>query len=640
MGGPTPPAKCALLRKQRLRPFVCREICALRSGKAALPPRSCSGGQWCCGGAEESCCGDPCYCDRLACARRSTLARLTLGVVSRVRLSAVPSAGGLRHGNGFLGRIREDSAALNRALAQCATTANCALLVALALSAIVRPATAAGDVGRRFKAAGESSARASMTRGAVTIAGQRVAYTATAGILRVKNSKGQPYVGMSYISYVKRGERDPTRRPITFFYNGGPGSSSVWLNMLAYGPVRIVVGDGGTAPVAPYRLADNGDSLLDATDEVFVDAPGTGFGRLITKANGGVGTPDLVYGIDQDARTFARFIVQYLNQTGRWNSPKFLYGESYGTTRDAVLAYDLTREGVNLNGVVFQSAAINWNIVLQFASAEPGVSLAYATGLPSEAAIAWYHHVIPDRPSSLHSFLKVVEQFAMGPYMSALDAGNTLAPDTEQAIAQQLHDYIGIPVSYILRADLRVDAGQFRHELLIDRGLVTGRLDARFTGPDFNRTASVGENAPLMNAITPPVVALFNNYVRRTLHFGNGLQYKVSANIGRFWKNVHRDPGMPGGGMPMTFIVNVMPDIADAMKLNPSMNVLVTGGYFDLGTPFFAAKYSFEHLRIPRSLQKRITYHFFESGHMVYVTPAAHRAIHAVTASFIRNSSK
>lgn len=477
----------------------------------------------------------------------------------------------------------------------------------------------------------------SVTNGSVTVGGKRIPYKAITGVLAVKNGEGKPYVSMSYVAYVKDGVKDTANRPITFFYNGGPGSSTIWLNMLAYGPKRVAVEDAVTAPPAPYKLVNNDESLLDVTDEVFIDAPGTGFGQIITKELGGVGTPEMVYGIDEDARAFTSFIKQYLTESSRWNSPKYLYGESYGTTRNAIVANYLTRDGVSLNGVVFQSAVINWAVVLQFAKAQPGVNIDYATGFPTEAAAAWYHNKISNRPAELMPFLKKAEEFAMGPYLQALNKGNLLDDASRRKIAEQMHAYLGLSTDYILKANLRVDAGQFRQELLRDQGEVAGRLDARYTGAAFDTLAESGEYGPLTNAVGAPVTALFNDYVRNTLEFGKNREYKISANVGKYWKDVHVQPGMR---RPMTYIVNVMPDLSNAMKLNPSMKVMVAGGYYDLGTPYFAAKYEFEQLNIPRDLQKNISYHFYKSGHMMYVNRDIHKELHDASASFILSGYK
>ncbi len=476
----------------------------------------------------------------------------------------------------------------------------------------------------------------SVTHGSVTVGGKPIGYNAIAGV-QVLKKQGKPYVSMSYVAYIKKDVKDTSHRPITFFYNGGPGSSTVWLHMLAFGPKRVVVGNGTLTPPAPYKMVNNDNSLLDATDMVFIDAPGTGFGRVIGKDQGGIGTPDMVYGVDADAKTFANFIEKYITKHSRWNSPKFLFGESYGTTRDAVLANDLTQASVNLNGVVFLSAVLNWSLMLDLPKVEPGISLAYATGLPSMAATAWYHKKLPHRSEKLKPFLKKVEQFAMGDYLHALNKGNLLDAATKKQVAQQMHAYTGLPTAYILKANLRVDGGEFAHELLTDEDDVTGRLDSRFSGPALDPLSQNAGYDPMDSAIDAPTVSMFNDYIRNTLDFGQGRVYKPQINVFMKWNFKHKPPGVPFA-LPVT--PNVMPDIAAAMKHNPNMKLMLAGGYFDLGTPFYAAQYEMHQLTIPPKLQKNISYHFFKSGHMVYLNPDAHKGLHDAAAKFIENNSK
>ncbi len=511
-------------------------------------------------------------------------------------------------------------------------------LATTALVVVAMPAFASSHGGKGSGAHSAPSSAAvqpqqSVTRGAVTVEGHRINYTATAGTLVLKNKQDKPIATMSYVAYVKRGKSNPADRPITFFYNGGPGSSTIWLHMLAFGPKLVKVGSGTLTPPAPYRMVNNNYSLLDATDMVFVDAPGTGFGRVIGKAQGGVGTPKDVYGIDQDARAFAQFITRYLTKNSRWNSPKFLFGESYGTTRSAVLANMLeTDDSVGLNGVVLLSSILNFNITVDFPQTDPGINLPYALGLPSYAATAWYHHKLSNRPKELGGFLKQVERFATGEYLSALRQGNQLNAATKQQVAEQMHAYIGLPTAYILKANLRVTGGQFAHELLNNSDRITGRLDSRYSGPTMDPLGERAAYDPLNSAISAPTVAEFNNYVRNTLKFGKNMIYKPEINVFPFWDFKHQQPGAP---FALPFTPNVMPDLASAMKHNPNLKILLAGGYFDLGTTFYSAEYELHQLTIPPSLQKNISYAFFKSGHMVYLNPVAHKGLHDAVAKFI-----
>ena len=470
-----------------------------------------------------------------------------------------------------------------------------------------------------------------VTYGTVTIGGHGIRYKAVAGVMILKKHDGKPFASMSYVAYLKSDVRNPSERPVTFFYNGGPGSSTIWLHMLAFGPKRVVVGSGTLTPPAPYQLVNNNESLLDATDMVFVDAPGTGFGRVIGKDKGGVGTPKDVYGIDPDAKAFTQFITRYLTDNSRWNSPKFLFGESYGTMRSAVLAGDLERKSVDLNGIILLSSILNFDLSVDDPQSNPGVNISYATGLPSYTATAWYHHKLPNQPKDLQTLLPKVEQFAMGEYLQALNRGNELDPATKQQVAGKLHQYTGLPVAYILKDNLRITGGQFAHELLSDSDTTTGRLDSRYSGPSIDPMAERGYYDPLDSAIDSPTVSVFNDYVRNTLHFGDKLTYdpEIYGSMHWSWKH-HGQSGTP----------NVMRDLANAMKFNPNMKVMLAGGYFDLGTPFYAARLEMQQLPIPASLQKNISYHFFYSGHMVYLNPASHKKLRDAAAHFIEANYK
>ncbi|MGH8191259.1 MAG: S10 family peptidase [Rhodanobacteraceae bacterium] len=480
----------------------------------------------------------------------------------------------------------------------------------------------------------------SVTSGSVTVDGHTIHYKAIAGIMVVKNTKGKPYTSMSYFAYIKSGVHDEADRPLTFFYNGGPGYSTAWLHMLAWGPKLARVGNGTLTPPPPYKLVNNPNSLLDATDEVFVDMPGTGFGRVLGKDKGGVGKPADVFGVDPDAMTFTRFIMQYLSQHSRWNSPHFIYGESYGTTRSAVLSYDLEQADVGLNGVMLQSSILNFDISADDPENNPGVNISYAASLPTYAATAWYHHKLANRPAELMPFLKQVEQFATGPYLHALNDGSLLSSADALQIAQRLNQYTGLPVAYILKDDLRITGPQFTHELLSGEDDVTGRYDTRFSGPALNPMGEGTEYDPTDASVDTPLVSMLNNYLRDTLHFGKGMNYRPTlyAYYPKFhWSMKHR---APGSRFERSGTLNVMPDLAAAMKRDPDLKVMLLGGSMDLATPFYGAIYEMHQLPIPNRLQKNISYAFFPSGHMVYVNPVAHKGMHTAVAKFIEENSK
>ncbi len=434
---------------------------------------------------------------------------------------------------------------------------------------------------------------------------------------------------MFYVAYVKKGVA-AADRPITFLFNGGPGSATVWLHMGAFGPRRVVTREDSHTPAAPYALIDNDASLLDASDLVFIDAPGTGFSRVAGKDK-----EKAFYGMDADAHAFAAFIQAFLTKHGRWNSPKYLFGESYGTPRAAMIAARLTMDHmVDLNGVILLSQILNFNLSADGASLNPGTDQPYITALPTYAATAWYHNRLPGtRPTELEPFLKEVETFASGDYASALQQGSLLDPAKKRAIAERMAGYIGLPADYILKSDLRVEGGQFTQQLQIASDLTTGRLDTRFSGPSIDVLNKEADYDPQSAAIGSAYVSVFNNYVRDTLHYGLDQTYLPSSGAASAaWNYDHRPPGQSD---PVRGAANVMPDIATAMKFDPQLKVLVTGGYFDLATPYYEGWYEMHHLPIPASLQDNIAFRYFRSGHMVYANVDALHQLHDAVAGFI-----
>jgi carboxypeptidase C (cathepsin A) len=524
-------------------------------------------------------------------------------------------------------------------------------LLALALAAAVSiPALAADDAKPADNPANPPD---STTEGMLNAGGEHIAYTAVAGTLTVGATDQQdaelgpdgkplpgsdaalvkdpkdapPTVSMFYVAYFKK-DADPGTRPITFLYNGGPGSSTVWLHMGSFGPKHVETPDDQHLPAAPYRLIDNPNSLLDTSDLVFIDMPGTGFGRFYGK------DPEKAFwGVDEDGHAFARFIARFISKYNRWNSPKYLFGESYGTTRSAVVSNILeTEKDIDLNGVILLSQIFNFTSDIDGARTNPGIDLPFETGLPTYAATAWYHHKLPNQPAELQPFLKEVETFAMGDYAHALQQGTDLSQADKQAMAEKLHQYTGLSVDYLMRADLRVSGGGFTKNLEIDDDLTTGRLDTRFSGPNLDPLSEESEYDPQSAAISSAYVALFNDYVRRDLKYGVGLTYLPEARIGiggSEWDMKHN-------GNPID--TNVSEDLATAMKTNPRLKVLVNGGYFDLATPFYGAWYEDKHLPIPAKLADNIQYDWYESGHMVYVRDQSLKQLHDNVAAFIRST--
>jgi carboxypeptidase C (cathepsin A) len=492
------------------------------------------------------------------------------------------------------------------------------------------------------------------TQGTLDAGGQHILYNAVAGTITVGSSNGEdsqlgpdgkpmpdtdlaaaftaakdasqapPLARIFYVAYFKRDATEP--RPITFLYNGGPGSSTVWLHMGSLGPKHVVTEMDTHLPGAPYKLTDNAYSLLDVSDLVFIDMPGTGFGRLTGKDAG-----KAFWGIDEDGHAFGRFIKRFLSKYNRWNSPKYIFGESYGTTRSAVLSNILeNEEDIDLNGVILLSQIFNFATDIDGAHQNPGIDLSYELALPTYAATARYHHKLPTEHPDLPAFMKEVEDFAMGPYAEALAKGTDLSQSDKQTIAQKLHEYTGLPVDYLVKGDLRIAGGQFEKSLQDDTGDTTGRLDTRFTGPSINPLSETADYDPQSSAISSAYVALFNQYVRNTLKYGEGQTYLPEADFGGGFIWDFKRQGFP--------LLNVSNDLATAMKTNPKLKVLVNGGYYDLATPFYAAMYEDKHLPISDKIAANIEYSWYESGHMVYVKDECLKQLHDRVAAFIKGT--
>src|SRR5580692_11654974 len=389
----------------------------------------------------------------------------------------------------------------------------------------------------------------SVTDGTVTVGGQAIPYRAVAGTLTVgatdsqdaalgldgkllpdtgekpldppKPEEAPPTARMFYTAYFKKGA--PTEaRPVMFLYNGGPGSSTMWLHMGSFGPRRVLTTDTQHDPAAPYKIASNEFSLLDVTDLVFIDAPGTGFSRIMGKDK-----EKAFWGTDQDAHAFERFIRRFLTKFNRWNSPKYLLGESYGTPRSAVLSAAL--QNVDLNGIVLLSQILSFDNSADGPRWNPGVDQAYALALPTYAATAFYHHKLPTQPAALEPFLTEVETYALGDYMSALLQGSELPEAKRQAVAEKLHEYTGLPVAYILKSNLRVSGGAFSKTLQEPEGITTGRLDTRYQGPDYDPLSSDADYDPQSNAISSAYTTAINQYLRTDLKYGLNWTYKPNA---------------------------------------------------------------------------------------------------------------
>jgi carboxypeptidase C (cathepsin A) len=444
----------------------------------------------------------------------------------------------------------------------------------------------------------------SSTKHTVTIGGTSVSYTATAGNILLKEENGKPKANFFFVSYFKDGVQDPGKRPLTYSFNGGPGSSSVWLHLGVLGPKRVEVENdqGGVIP-PPYKLIDNEYSMLDNTDLVFIDPITTGYSRAVP------GESDKQFhGVREDVESVGEFIRLFTTRFKRWSSPKFLIGESYGTTRAANLVnYLQQRHGMYFNGVMLVSSILQ----MQTARFDVGNDLPYILFLPTYTATAWYHKKLsPDLQGDLKATLSQVEQFAMNDYTLALMKGKNLSGDEQNNIAEKLSRYTGLSKDYIQRSNLRVPIFHFTKELMRSERKTVGRLDSRFEGIDRDAAGENFEYDPSLAAITGPYTATLNDYVRSELKYESELPYEILTDRVGPWNF---------GPENQNRYLNVAEFLRQAINQNPSLKVHVANGFYDLATPFFATKYTFDHLGLEPDLQNNITMSYYEAGHMMYI---------------------
>ncbi len=461
------------------------------------------------------------------------------------------------------------------------------------------------------------------TKHSLKIGGQEIKYTATAGTILLKLEDGTPKASIFYVAYIKDDVSDASQRPLTFSFNGGPGSASVWLHLGLFGPRRVQMGDAGTLLPPPYKLVDNDVSLLDVSDLVFIDPVSTGYSRAVPGE-----TPKQFHGVTEDVESVADFIRLYATRNKRWSSPKFLAGESYGTTRAAGLSgYLQQRYGMYLNGIVLISAILNF----ETAEFDTGNDLPYILYLPSYTAIAWYHKKLPADLQSGHVQTAVEEsrKFAVGEYADALMSGDALPAARRAEIMQKLARLTGLSPDYIDRANLRIEIQRFTKELLRNERRTIGRIDARFTGIDRDAAGERPEFDPSIAAIIGPYSGMLNDYVRNDLKFDSDLPYEVLTSRVRPWSYAPYE----------NRYVNVAETLRGAMTQNPFLHVFVAKGYYDLATPFFAADYTFDHLGLDPTLRSHLSGAYYEAGHMMYVYPPALAKLKADIAQFIKSST-
>ena len=443
-----------------------------------------------------------------------------------------------------------------------------------------------------------------VTHHQISMNGRVLRYTATAGRLPIKREDGKIEAEMFFVAYTLDGQ-DAGRRPLTFAFNGGPGSASVWLHMGALGPKRVMLTSEGFMPPAPYRMEDNQSTLLDRSDLVLVDAIGTGFSRAAD-----LETSKKFWGVKGDIEAYGEFIRMFLTRYDRWTSPLFMLGESYGTTRAAGVAGYLADKGIAFSGITLLSTVLNFQTVENTKTNDQ----AYIFLIPTYTMTAAYHHKLaPELTQDLIKSRQEAERWASNEYAQALAKGDALTPQERETTIEQMARYTGLSKTFLDQADLRVDVPKFTHNLLLDQKLRVGRLDTRFTGPDPQGLLDTKFYDPTSSAIVPPYTAVFNNYVRNELGYKSDMPYYVFASEAGFGK---WEWGNAIEGFPDTASA-----LRSAMAKDPYLKVLVMEGYYDLATPYYAATYTMEHLNLAPALRKNISFATYNCGHMVYLRP-------------------
>lgn len=465
-----------------------------------------------------------------------------------------------------------------------------------------------------------------VTEHSTRVGGKNVEYTVTAGTMLMKDKEDKPRALMGFTAYVAK-DKDLNKRPLIFAYNGGPGSASLWLHMGVLGPQRAVVTDAGFGTNGPFQRVANEYSIIDEADLVMIDPVGTGFSKPVGEATG-----EEFWGVDQDIKSVSEFIVKYITDNGRWASPKYVLGESYGGMRTGGVAYYLlAKHMVALNGVILVSPFME--MTTGFAGL--GIDLPHAMFLPTFAATARYHGALDPAPEDLEAFMQEVGDFALQEYAPALLMGSRLADADRSRLLAKLSRYTGLSEEYWDKANLRINEGRFNKELLREKGITVGRVDSRFVGNTINR---IGENAvydPMLSAIGPGYLAAFMDYYRNDLEVEDVGNYTVFGNIFLQWDWSHAQPDVPGFKLPFP---NTAIDLAFAMKQNPSMRVLVQQGYYDLATPHLATEYFVDHMDITEEQRNNINIAYYEAGHMMYIHEASLEKYKMDLAEFVQDS--
>jgi carboxypeptidase C (cathepsin A) len=455
-----------------------------------------------------------------------------------------------------------------------------------------------------------------VTDHALKVDGKILNYTVMAGYLPLKNEAGKPQADIFFIAYTRDGVDSPAERPITFAFNGGPGASSMWLHLGGLGPKRVVLADDGLALPATYRLVDNDQTWLGFTDLVFVDPIGTGYSRTVPGVNA-----EQFYNVPKDVDVASRFIREYATKYKRWLSPKYVVGESYGTTRAAALANHLqTADGLNLTGVILLSSALSF----QTFSYDDGNDIAFALAVPTFAAAATYH-------KKATADLKEAEKWALGDYLMALAKGDTLTKSEEWDVTDQMAKYTGLSTNYIATSQLRVSAARFAKELLRSEGRTIGFMDSRVAGVDVTPRGEYPHFDPSFFLTTGPFVATLNDYVRRDLGFQTNIPYDfLSQKVNAAWKWVEHGQGY----------AYVADDLAEAMTRDTHLRVFAAAGRYDLTTPYLSQRYTFDHMGLNPSLRHHLTFKVYPTGHQIYTDPEAAKQLRADIAAFVSGDKK
>lgn len=463
----------------------------------------------------------------------------------------------------------------------------------------------------------------SVTHHTIRLGDRVIPYTATAGYITLRTEESKSKANVFYVAYTREDVKDPSRRPVTFAFNGGPGSSTVWLHLGALGPKKVLLDDEGFPLRPPYRLVDNPYTLLDVSDIVCIDAVSTGFSRALPGEK-----PQQFHGVKEDIEAVGEFVRLYITRNNRWLSPKFILGESYGTTRATGLAGYLQgrRFGMYLTGVILVSAVLDFK-TLDFS---PGNDLSYILFLPTYTATAWYHNRLPEdlQKRPLEEVLEAARAWASTDYATALFKGNSLGEEETKDITEKLSRFTGLRSDYLGQANLRVSAYRFFKELLRDQHLTVGRLDSRFTGRDADAAGERPESDPSSTAITGPFGALINHYLRVDLKFPNDLAYAIYGNV-RPWKWIYEEQGRN----PNIYMAETM---RQALNQNRFLKVFVANGYYDLATPFFGIEYTFDHIGLGGEFKDRVRMGYYEAGHMMYIHKDSHAKLKRDLAEFIR----